>query len=148
MAAKTDDHSPALIRSINRAGGPKIPGISAGMVAEEGRLMFLSGHVPLNGANKLAGEDLASQLRQVFENLDLTLKEAGGEFSDVARITIYVANLTPDMISVVRTERDKWINLDRPPASTVLGVQAFYRPDILVEVEAVAVLPKLISTPT
>jgi 2-iminobutanoate/2-iminopropanoate deaminase len=131
-----------LIKSINPAKGPKIPGISAGMVADSGKLLFLSGHVPLDGDNKLSGSDLPSQLKQVFENMDLTLKEAGASFKDVARVTIYVANLAPDMIGSIRMERDKWINLERPPASTVLGVQAFYRPDILVEVEAVAVLPR------
>lgn len=118
-----------------------ISGLSQAMIVEGGRLVFLSGHVPLKVDGTIVEGGLEEQLVSVYDNLAATLKAAGASFKDVVRLTTYVVDYTPDAIPVIRGVRDRYINLEKPPASTLLGVAALAFPGLLVEVEAVAVLP-------
>ena len=129
-----------MLQPINPPG-PSIPGISQAMLVEGGRLLFLSGHVPFNDKNEVAGSDLASQLDQVFANLKATLQAAGGDFSAVARVTIYVRDYDVSQLPTIRSVRDRWIDTQRPPASSLVGVASLFHPDVLVEIDAIAVLP-------
>lgn len=61
--------------------------------------------------------------------------------SAVARLTIYVRNYDPASLLLIRATRDLWINPERPPASALIGVASLFHPDVLVEVDAIAVLP-------
>lgn len=121
--------------------GSSIPGISQGMIVEAGRLLFLSGHVPILPGGSIAGPGLEAQLERVFENLSVTLKSAGASASDVARLTIYIRDYKPDLLSVIRGVRDRFVDPSRPPASALVGVAALFHPDVLVEVDAIAALP-------
>jgi len=115
-----------------------IPNVSLATLVEGGKLLFLSGHVPLCPDGTIAGPSLEEQLEQTFQNLKLTLNAAGGDFSSLARITIYVRNLTNDDLLAVRTVRDRHIDLSRPPASALLGVADLYDPNVRVEIDAIA----------
>ena len=122
--------------------GYSIPGLSQGMFAE-GRLLFLSGHVPLNpDGSMVAPGQLEPQLVSIYDNLAVTLKAAGASFDHVARMTTYIVGRTPAAIPILRGVRNRYVNLDRPPASTLLGVAALFHPDCVAEIELVAVLPK------
>ncbi|TCP89748.1 enamine deaminase RidA (YjgF/YER057c/UK114 family) [Rhizobium sp. PP-CC-2G-626] len=129
-----------MLRPINPPG-PSIPGISQAMLISEGRLLILSGHVPFDDAGKITGSDLATQLDQVFQNMQATLHAAGADFSALARITIYVRDYDPDQLPTIRTVRDRWIDAKCPPASALIGVAALAFPEMLVEVDAMAFLP-------
>lgn len=111
------------------------------MVVESGRLMLLSGHVPMKNDGTVAGTQLQQQLTQVFENMEATLRAAGAGFEHVARLTLYVRDYQPDVLPVIRTVRDRFVDAQRPPASALIGVASLFHPDVLVEVDAVAVLP-------
>ncbi|RTB44206.1 RidA family protein [Pseudomonas aeruginosa] len=128
-----------MLRPVNPAGAV-IPGISSAMVVENGRLMFLSGHVPME-ANGTVPPDLDAQLEQVFQNLGATLEAAGATPRHLARITIYVRDFQPDQLPTIRRARDRFINQEKPPASALIGVAELFHPNVLVEVDAVAVLP-------
>ncbi|MGP3776232.1 RidA family protein [Streptomyces sp. SDT5-1] len=92
----------------------------------------------------LAPGDLAGQVAHALRNTATALAGAGATFDDVVRLTFYVARWTPDRIEPfmagvdrVRTE----LNLgDRLPPSSLIGVDVLFEPDVLVEVEATAVL--------
>ncbi len=129
-----------MLRHINPPG-PSIPGISQAVLAESGRLLFLSGHVPFDESGSVSSPDIGPQLEQVFQNLDATLKAAGVGFASVARLTFYVCNLSPDVLPIIREVRDRWIKAERPPASVLIGVASLFRPDVMVEVDAFAVIP-------
>ena len=59
-----------------------------------GDLLFLSGQVPLDPATgQLIEGDISAQTRRVMDNLDAVLKSAGLSFADVARTTIFLADL-------------------------------------------------------
>lgn len=116
--------------------GPSIPGISQAVLVESGRPLFLSGHVPFDARGSIASLDVGEQLDQVFKNLHATLQAAGVGFEAVARLIIYVCDLKPSMLPTLREVRDRWINVDQPPASVLIGVASLFRPDVLIEVDA------------
>ena len=120
--------------------GPAIPGISPGVLVSSGSLMFLSGHVPLRSDGSMAGPGLEAQLDCVLRNLRATLRAGGGDFANVVRLTIYVRDLQPDQLDVIRGVRDRYVNAALAPASALIGVAALFHPEVLVEVDAIAAI--------
>ncbi len=129
---------PSQLRAINPPG-PSIPGISAGVLVSEGKLLFLSGHVPIAADGRIP-EGLEAQLRTVFDNLSATLRAAGSDFGSVARITIMVKDYNPNMLATIRRVRDQYVDPQLPPASALVGVASLFDQKVLVEVDAIAVV--------
>jgi len=102
--------------------------------------MYLSGHVPFNERGQMS-ENLEAQLNQVFANMQATLEAAGTDFSSLAKVTVYIKDYDPSQLPLLRQVRDKWISTATPPASALIGVDALFIPQALVEIDAVAVLP-------
>lgn len=127
----------AQMRAVNPAN-INIPNISQAILVESGKLLFLSGHVPLREDGTIAGPSLEDQLHQAFLNLKATLGAAGADFSNVARMTIYVRNLSQADLAVIRAVRDRHIDHRRPPASALIGVAELYDPNVRVEIDAIA----------
>lgn len=120
--------------------GVQIPGVSQAVVVRTGRFMYLSGHVPFNERGQMS-ENLEAQLNQVFANMQATLEAAGTDFSSLAKVTVYIKDYDPSQLPLLRQVRDKWISTATPPASALIGVDALFIPQALVEIDAVAVLP-------
>ncbi len=129
-----------MVLQVINPPGANIPGLSQGVIVEGGRLMFLSGHVPIRPDGTIAGPALEDQLIQVFSNISQTLSAAGASFETVARLTIYIRGYQPEQLPVIRSIRDRFVNVKHPPASALIGVAALFHPDVLVEVDAVAVI--------
>lgn len=115
--------------------------LTKGMIVETGRLLILSGHVPMTPDGELVGMGIKEQTEQVFENIGAALKEVGVGFESLVKITIFLCPLNPEVLNGFREVRDRYINLDCPPTSSLVGVSALVNPDFLVEVEAIAELP-------
>ena len=105
----------------------------------EGRLAFISGQVGVKPDGEVAGTDLESQTRQAFANLGAALQAVGASPSDVAKITTFVVDWSPELRPALTTGRGDFFR-DEPPASTLVGVQALAGPALLVEVEATVAL--------
>lgn len=106
------------------------------------RTAYISGQVALDRDGNLVGAgDLRAQTRQVFENLKHALAAVGATFEDVVKICIYMTDIS--QIAAIREIRSAYIRSSNPPASTAVGVSALYRPDVLIEIDAVAVLSDL-----
>jgi enamine deaminase RidA (YjgF/YER057c/UK114 family) len=106
------------------------------------RLVLLSGQVPLDSAGQLVGgSDFRAQATQVFENLKAGLAAGGASFRDVVKISIYLRDVAANL-TTFRQVRDQYVNTAAPPASTLVQVDALFRPDVLLEVEVMAVVPK------
>jgi enamine deaminase RidA (YjgF/YER057c/UK114 family) len=129
-----------LLRSV-RPQGIQIPNVSQAVVVESGRLVFLSGHVPMAEDGRVP-VSLGDQLRLTFAHLKCSLAAVGASARSVARLTIYVRDLSPELLETIRQARDEFIDVSRPPASALIGVAALFHPEIRVEVDAVAVLPE------
>ncbi len=111
------------------------------VVMGTGRLVAVSGQIALDAVGKVVGEgDPAAQALQVFENLRRCLAAAGAGFENVVKFTFYVTDVAH--LPAVREARDRYIDVERPPASTAVQVAALFRPELLLEVEALALLPE------
>jgi enamine deaminase RidA (YjgF/YER057c/UK114 family) len=75
----------------------------------------------------------------VFENLRLCLAAAGATFDHVVKLTFYVTDV--GHLPAIRIARDQYVGTEHPPASTAVQVAALFRPELLLEVEALALLP-------
>src|ERR687883_35475 len=117
---------------------PRPFGYSQVVDAPAGRIVYLSGQVPLDAAGRLVGEgDFAAQVRQVFENLTAALAAADASWNDVVKLDYFVRDVGE--IAALRAIRDEYVNTEQPPASTLVEVSRLFRDDVLVEIEAVAV---------
>jgi enamine deaminase RidA (YjgF/YER057c/UK114 family) len=113
------------------------------VVAGKGKIIFISGQVALNDKGEVVGKgDLEKQTFQVFENLQTCLKAAGASFKEVVKMTTYVKDYKPEQVPIIRKVRSNYLPADQPPASTLIGVQSLVNPDLLIEIEAIAVIPE------
>jgi len=109
------------------------------VVTGSGRVVAVSGQIALNADGALVGVgDPAAQARQVFENLRRCLASAGATFDDVVKLTWFVTDF--GMMPAFRAVREEFIGADRLPASSAVQVSALIRPELLLEVDALAIV--------
>ncbi|MFI8205083.1 RidA family protein [Streptomyces sp. NPDC085937] len=112
----------------------------AHVVTGTGRLVAVSGQLALDEDGALVGEgDAGAQARQVFENLRRCLAAVGATFDDVVKLTYFVTDMAH--MPAVRVARAAHLPDDRLPAASAVQVAALVRPEFLLEVEALAVVP-------
>jgi enamine deaminase RidA (YjgF/YER057c/UK114 family) len=103
-----------------------------------GRLVWTSGQVAIDSEGAVP-EGWEAQTRLVFENVGRALAAQGAGWADVVKLTYFVTAV--EEIATVRSVRDEFVDTERPPTSSLVQVAGLFRPDLLVEVEAVAWLP-------
>lgn len=102
--------------------------------------VYISGQVGIDADGQIVGQgDFQKQARQAFDNLKTALASVGAGPDQVAKITTFVVDYSPDLRAPLHEIRTAIFG-SNPPASTLLGVQALATPDFLIEVEAIAVL--------
>lgn len=110
------------------------------VVTGTGRLVAVSGQVALAADGTVVGlGDPEAQARQVFENLRGCLAAVGASFADVIKLTYFLTDVA--QLPVIRSVRDQYVDTAAPPASTAVAVAALVRPEFLLEVEALALVP-------
>jgi 2-iminobutanoate/2-iminopropanoate deaminase len=119
----------------------RVPGLAEPIshytdAVQVGEMLFVSGVVPVDSEGRLVGDgDVVAQARQVFTNLGAVLAAAGSDFSDVAKVTVYVVDIDDrPRINPVRRE----VFGDVRPASTLIEVSRLAVDGAKLEVEAVA----------
>ncbi|AGT10999.1 hypothetical protein JCM7686_pAMI4p311 (plasmid) [Paracoccus aminophilus JCM 7686] len=125
-----------FMRCVNLPG-QSIPQTSQAIFVDGGGLLFVSGQVALDESG-IVGGDLRAQLEQSFTNLKAVLNQAGATFDNVVKMSIYVVDYQKEMIETIRQVRGRYVNLECPPASALIGVSSLFMPGLLVEVEAIA----------
>jgi enamine deaminase RidA (YjgF/YER057c/UK114 family) len=107
-----------------------------------GTIVYIAGQVSSDATGKLIGEnDFEAQVEQVFANLRLAVEAAGGTTADIVKLNIYlVAEVDQAEVPKLRAIRDRYVNVDKPPASTLVVVSRLARPGWLIEIEAVAAI--------
>lgn len=110
----------------------------------DGRLVWISGQVPRTPDGALVGPgDFVAQLEQVFRNLDIAVREAGGRWSDVVKLNYYCdQRVERALLGHVNRVRDQYVDRQRPPASTFVFVAGLALAQWLIEIEAVLSLPE------
>ncbi|MGE3149504.1 MAG: RidA family protein [Pseudorhodoplanes sp.] len=110
-------------------------------VAGPGRIIYTSGMLGVDSAGNVIGKgDIRAQTEKTFENLKAALAAAGAGFEHVVKMNTYVVDVKH--VPIIREVRARYLNASTPPASTLVGVAALASPDLLIEVEVIAVLPE------
>lgn len=122
---------------------------SAGYVIEGGRLLFFSGcgpipiyhkhpHDPVAESEWLAGS-FRDQCEKTFENIHTILKSAGGDWSSMLKLNIYLTDMKQQ--NILNEISARTFGFDNPPARTLVAVPELAHPDMMLEIEGVAALP-------
>lgn len=104
-----------------------------------GRVLHISGHVAQDVEGETVGAgDIVVQTRQALTNIQTVLRSVGGEMGDIVKVTVYVTDMsTLADVHAVRAEF-----FEPPyPASTLVEVSRLVKPEWMIEIEAVAVIP-------
>jgi enamine deaminase RidA (YjgF/YER057c/UK114 family) len=114
--------------------------VQANDVSGAQRTIFLSGQgsVDAEGAPVHPG-DMEAQLNQTLDNLETVLREAGAGLSDVVRLNIYTTDVD-GFFEAYGAAAGRLAQAGCRPASTLLGVTRLAYPEMLVEIEATAVV--------
>lgn len=102
-----------------------------------GDMIILSGQAALDLEGNIIGVgDFDAQADQVFRNLDLLLTRAGSSLAEVVKVTIYLTDMShfPKIVDL----RRKWFTAPYP-ADTIVEVRALALPELMIEIEAIAV---------
>jgi 2-iminobutanoate/2-iminopropanoate deaminase len=124
--------APTVYSPIRYAQGIKTTG---------GTIVWISGQVSQDKNGKMVHKgDFAGQARQALSNLKAMVEAAGGTINDIIKVNTYLTDLRyREELARVRAE---FFPEGKLPASTLVGVTALADPDMLVEIEAIAVLPE------
>jgi enamine deaminase RidA (YjgF/YER057c/UK114 family) len=124
--------------------GKPIGMYSAGFLAEPARLVFVAGQVAIDGDGRIVGVgDLKAQASQVYRNLAAVLGEAGCTLRDVVKFTTFLVR-NQDWAPFAEWRKAEYPKLFPDgvyPANTGVVVVELARPELLLEVEAIAVRP-------
>lgn len=116
------------------SGAPYSPGLQVG------QYLFLSGAVPIDrNTGEVVGTDIQTQTAQVLDNLNMILSEAGCSLANIVKTTVFLTRTTDAAgMNAVYSQR-----FTRPyPARSTVEVGPLARPDFLVEIEGIAVVPE------
>jgi enamine deaminase RidA (YjgF/YER057c/UK114 family) len=107
-----------------------------------GTTIYLAGQVSSDASGKLIGEgNFEAQAEQVFRNLKIAVEEAGGTMADIVKLNVYLVDeVDAAAVPKLRAIRERYVNVENPPASTLVVVSRLARPGWLIEIEAVAAL--------
>ena len=105
---------------------------------ESGRLVYLSAQAAYDADGNIVGKgDIRAQTRQIYRNLRRILQEAGGGLQDLIKITTWITQMEDFPAS--KEVRDEFLP-GEAPAATLLEVPRLFHPDLLIQVEGVAVV--------
>ena len=133
------------IRAIaSKELGPVLGMYSHGMVATAGEIVVVAGQVGMDGAGKLVGPgDVRAQTKQAFENILKVLKAAGCGMKDVVRFQTFLTHAS-DIDGFMQARREVFPGYFPDgvyPPNTILVVSRLVQPELLIEIEAMAVKP-------
>ena len=126
--------------NVHPDGWKPAKGYANGMIGE-GRMLFVGGQIGWNANQEFETDDFIGQMSQALENILAVVKEAGGEASDITRLTWYVTDKAEYMAhqaEVGKAYRD--VMGYHFPAMTMVVVSALVEDEAKVEIEATAVL--------
>jgi 2-iminobutanoate/2-iminopropanoate deaminase len=106
-----------------------------------GDMLFISGQVarPFDSGTEMVGKDEYEQSKQIFSRIERIIKAAGGTMDNLVKMTIFVVDIRNNT-GIWRARREFFTG--DFPASTLVEVRSLAKPEVLVEIEAVAYLGK------
>ena len=103
------------------------------------KTVYISGQIAFDKDGTIVGAgDMKAQAEQVFKNLQAALDAAGAKFSDVVKMNTFITDMSK--APAVREVRARYFG-ETTPASTLVQVASLVRPELLLEIEVIAVVP-------
>jgi len=100
-------------------------------------MLYLSGHAAISESGELVGiGDFEAQAKATFESLQRTLLAGGSDLSKVIKVTIYLTDMSH--FEEIVALRGEWFS-EPYPADTIVEVKALALPELMIEIEAIAV---------
>jgi enamine deaminase RidA (YjgF/YER057c/UK114 family) len=121
---QTSTPTPATANFLNPEGMHRPTGYTHVVEVTAGRPVYIAGQIALDPAG---------------ENLQTALRSVGAGFEQVVKLNLYLLDAT--QLPAVREVRDRYVDTARPPASTAVEVGRLALDGLLLEIEAVAILP-------
>lgn len=119
------------------SGSAREPILGYSRAVRVGNQIVVAGTTAGSSKGAVGGNDAAAQTREIFNRIETALTQAGGTFEDVVRTRIYLTNIADfDAVGAVHGQ----IFGDIRPVTVVVEVGALAADDLLVEVEADAIL--------
>ena len=111
---------------------------SEAVMAEGQRMLFISGMTARDKDGNIVGKgDMKAQTRQVMENIKAILEKAGATFDQIVKVTVFITDM--GRFKEIHEVRAQYFKKDYP-ASTMVQVSGLVSPELLIEIEAFAVL--------
>ncbi len=118
-------------------------GFSQIVTSNPGKLVFLSGQVGWSENQEFPDAcDFNSQIIQTFKNIDTAMSKAGGSLTDIVSLRIYIVGETFDNDHYISSALKTFFHEDKAPASTWVRVMGLATKELLIEIEATAVINK------
>ena len=117
------------------------PAYSHLVMVTGGTTVYVAGQTGLDADGQIVSDDYEPQAIKAFENLKAALAAAGATAADIVSTKIYIVGYDQDKLAGLNVARAELLALDTPPVSTLVGVESLARPGLLIEVDAVAVIP-------
>ena len=133
----------SLVKLVNPATVATPRGYSRAAIIDLGtcKMVILSGQVAFDDKGNLVGPgDYEKQTEQIFTNIKHIIESAGGTLDNLVKIGVYMRDVS--QVQKFRAVRDRFVNTKNPPASTLVEVSKLFRDDVLIEIEATAIIPK------
>jgi enamine deaminase RidA (YjgF/YER057c/UK114 family) len=119
----------------------KIPEIVNVSIATGARIIHISGQTAVDAEGKVVGSNHLDQSRHAFRNLRAALDAAGATLADVAKFNIYMVDYSWEALEALMAAAKEVFGEPYPlTANTLVGVASLWLPDLLVEVDAVAIV--------
>jgi len=130
-------------RYVNPKGLATPTGYTHLVIAPDGRTVYIAGQVAFDSAGKIVGEgDFSAQAEQVFRNLQRALESVGGSMADLVKTTTFITDMKH--LPALRAVRAGYLARGQPPANTLVAVSSLARPELLIEIEGVAILGSIV----
>jgi 2-iminobutanoate/2-iminopropanoate deaminase len=134
MTTGRTSHHPPQLFDASRYGFAQAVSVPAG------RLVFISGQVAWDSDERVVATDLGGQATAALANLERALAAAGANLRDVTALRIYIVGNPPDTSGISAALRASF-PAGEGPAATWIRVSGLEGDDLLVEIEATAVVP-------
>ena len=123
---------------VNPPGMARSQGYNHAVLAK-GTPIFITGQIALDGEGNIVGAgDIEAQVAQVWKNIQSVLAGCGATLENIVKLTTYAVDAR--YIQAIGAERRKLFKEGEFPASTFLVVAALAQPELLVEIEAIAMV--------
>ena len=113
-------------------------GLSQAVLEPNSKLVFISGQVDWNHQFKVTSHSVEGQFKKALENLSIALNASNSSIENLLQVRIYIKGELGDHLNVVGPLLAEYLGSSRP-AVTGIGVASLASPDILVEIEAMAI---------